>query len=300
MQLRWRKIRPDLPTLPDLFFGVCYRPPGQNELDKSSFIDCVESHLEIITNLCGNSKQLILTGDFNDRTTSWHSTHDNSELGLDLYNLINALSLHQLINEPTRNENLLDLLITNNPHHILNSGVLDPIHDLDHCPIFGKLSTHIKYSKPYMREIWDYQAGDYEQLNDQLTQIPWGMVTGQCEDIDDCVDILTDLITQCSKNCIPNKTVKICPRDKPGMTFHVKQLFKSSRRLHKRAQRTRNIHDLDLYKHARQLARQEWKQAHDLYYTKLVNKLHNSENNSRTYWKVMKHALATNKTVSIP
>ena len=79
---------------------------------------------------CTRNSSLILTGDFNDRTNSWHSSHSDSELGLDLYNLLNSFSLTPIIEESTRNQNLLDLIITSNPRLIVNSGVLDPIDNL--------------------------------------------------------------------------------------------------------------------------------------------------------------------------
>ena len=297
IEILWLKLHVNSKNI---FFGVCYRPPGQNDQDKSIFLEHLESDLDHVTNLCGNSKHLILTGDFNDRTTDWHSNHTNSELGQDLYNLFNALGLHQIIDEPTRNENILDLIITNKPQLILNHGVLDPIHDLDHCPIYGKLNLHLIKTKPFSRQIWDYKAGDYNKLNDELLQIPWGMVTGQSENIDDAVTILTDLITQCTNNCIPHKTVTIHPNDKPGMTHKVKQLFKTARRLHKRAQRTQNPHDTERHRQARQTAKQEWKQAQDKYYANIENKLHNSLNDSRTYWKIVKHTIGNNRTENIP
>jgi hypothetical protein len=230
-----------------VYFGSCYRPPGQSNQDKTEFLEILENQLTDISSRNPNHT-IILTGDFNDRTTDWHSLHTDSELGPDLYNLLNSFHLSQLIAEPTRNRNLLDLLITNNPRQIINSGVLDPIHDLDHCPIFGILNLNPKYARPFQRKIWDYSAGNYTQLNDQLFQIPWGIVIGESDDVDDAVDMLTDLITQCCNNCIPNKTIKIFPSDKPGMTPKVKQLFKTSRRLHKRAQRTNIPTDTENHK----------------------------------------------------
>ena len=292
----WLKLNSNAKTV---YFGVCYRPPGQSIDDKTEFLDLLESHLDQLLPSCLNHP-FILTGDFNDRTTDWHSPHPDSELGSDLYNLLNSFHLTQLINEPTRNGNLLDLLITNSPRLILNSGVLDPIHDLDHCPIFGKLNFNIKYNKSFTRKIWNYAAGNFNQLNNQLSQIPWGTVIGESDGVDDAVEMLTDLIKQCCNNCIPNKTIKIYPRDKPGMTSQVKQLFKTARRLHKRAQRTNNQTDIQKHRDKRREAKEAWREAENKFYLDIENELKNSNNNSRNYWKIIKNVLGNKKTEAIP
>jgi len=283
-----------------IYFGTCYRPPGQTDNEKTEFLDILETHLEQILSSCRTSNHtLILTGDFNDRTTNWHSTHPDSEIGTNLYDLLNSYYLSQLINEPTRNNNILDLLITNNPGLIIDSGTLDPLHDLDHLPIYGKLNFHIKHNKPSIRNIWDFANGNYQELNDQLLQIPWGMVIGE-SDIDDAVEMMTALIKQCSNNCIPNKTVKIFPTDKPGMTSKVKDLLKSTRRLQKRAQRTNNILDIEKHQEKRREAKLAWQKAQDDHYKNIERKLQNSENNSRTYWKIIKSVICNRKNEAIP
>ena len=53
--------------------------------------------------------------------------------------------LAQMVDEPTRNANILDLIITNIPNLIESYGVSDPINDLDHCSIYGVLKfTYVK------------------------------------------------------------------------------------------------------------------------------------------------------------
>ena len=65
--------------------------------------------------------------------------HTQIEVGNKLLNLLLQNNLAQLISEPTRycnnNTTLLDLLITDCPHMVLNSGVSPPLANLDHCTI---------------------------------------------------------------------------------------------------------------------------------------------------------------------
>ena len=118
-----------------IFVGVSYRPPENTTREGEEFLDLLETHLEHILPLCKRTS-LILTGDFNDRTHSWPSSHSDSGLGLAFYSLPDTFSLSQIVIEPTRNQNLLNLIITYNPRIVVNSGVLDPLDNLDHYPVF--------------------------------------------------------------------------------------------------------------------------------------------------------------------
>ena len=84
------------------------------------------------------------------------------------------------------------------------------------------------------------------------------------------------------------------------MTPQVKQLFKTARRLHKRAQRTNNPLDIEKHQDKRREAKLAWREAENDFYVGIETKLQNSSNNSKNYWKIIKNALGTNKTEAIP
>jgi hypothetical protein len=92
--------------------------------------------------------------------------------------------------------------------------------------VAGKCNFSMSYNKQFKRTIWNYPLGDYVKLNNDFFQIPWEMVIDQSDNIDDAVEMLSDLILQSCKRCIPNKTVQIFPRDKPGMTTMLKHFSK--------------------------------------------------------------------------
>jgi len=117
-----------------IIFGVCYRPPNQTAIERAVFLDGM--YVTFDTILRFPNAKFVLLGDFNDRCQIWNSDHRDSELGLDLFNLLLEFGLMQLIDKPTRNSNILDLIITNIPNLIELYGVSDPINDLDHCSIY--------------------------------------------------------------------------------------------------------------------------------------------------------------------
>ncbi len=96
---------------------------------------------------------MIAIGDFNDKCITWESNHVESELGQRLYDLVTGNNLFQIISEPTHTtENkstLLDLIITDSPGYILDSGVGAPIGDPYHCCTYCKF----QFQKPKAKKI---------------------------------------------------------------------------------------------------------------------------------------------------
>ena len=100
-----------------LLLGTFYRAPGANakvHYFLSSFSDMIDK----VTR--HKPSTVIITGDFNDRCHTWHDNHDHSKLGL------------QVIDKPTRHSNLLDLMITDCPAFVRDSGAWSPVSSSDH------------------------------------------------------------------------------------------------------------------------------------------------------------------------
>ena len=122
-----------------ILFGAYVTDPQINLSadERNSFLDGLHSIFETIFDKIRHP-YVVLLGDFNDRCNTWGRDHQISEMKFDFVNLPNNFHLSQLIKEPTRNNSILDLIITNFPRYrpIQNSGVDNPISDLDHCPIY--------------------------------------------------------------------------------------------------------------------------------------------------------------------
>ena len=149
LEMLWIETKTDKHTVQ---FGVCYRPPNQTAHERDLFLDRLSVTFELLTKV--TKSIFVLQGDFNDQCCVWADKHENSELNLDLFNLVNSYGLTQVINEPTRNESLLDLMITNCPGYIQSNGVGDQIHDLDHCPIFGHMKLTFPKKQSYQRTFF--------------------------------------------------------------------------------------------------------------------------------------------------
>jgi len=269
-------------------FGVCYRPPNQSAADREDFLLSLAGQLDIILGASGQS--CFLMGDYNDACEVWESDHANSELGLKLYNLIKENCLVQLITKPTRGNNILDLLITDCPEFVSEYGVLPPIDNLDHGPIYGILN--IKYNKQvcFTRNVRNYDVRSLELLNTSLEHVPGSAVLLDFCDVNDCVHFFTKIIEDEMNVVMPAKSVIIRPRDKPGMTGTVRSLFRKTHRLHHIAKTTKLPDDIENHRKTRAMAKKMWRRAQKEHFIKINSDKFSTGNGSeiKGYWKTIK------------
>ena len=112
-----------------LIIGVYRPPPGRTSAEETSFTSCLNTLQEIITKHEGADIQI--HGDFNMPLISWNTrdidkknrTTCEQNSAKKLLAFMQKNLLVQLVSEPTRNENTLDLLLTNNDHavHSINT-----------------------------------------------------------------------------------------------------------------------------------------------------------------------------------
>ena len=269
----------------------CYRPPGQSSRLVDHFLTSM--HDSISAAIGEHPKSIFILGDFNDRCEDWSKPHTSSELKNNFYNLVNNLNLHQLIKDPTRGQNLLDLAITDRPDLISESGVLPPLPNLDHSTIYITLSITYHSSPAYSKVIWDYEHADYESLNNYLTNnLPNYSISE--EPINSIVLNLTDCIKVGMSNFIPHKTTRIKPRDKPWFNSNIRKLYKSCYKLHKRQLKSHNPAHVLEYLNKRRQAKEAFRSAKSNYYTNLSSKIENPETTSKTFWRLVSSVFDSN------
>jgi hypothetical protein len=217
-------------------------------------------------------QSIFILGDFNDRCITWDDSHNNSELGKRFYNCLEENLLFQLIKEPTYlAENycsLLDLVITDSPGFIMNSGVGNPVGDPNHCYVFCKIEIQYVKDIKYTREIWKYDEANSDELNNALEGCPW-QVMEVYDDIDDMAEYFMELFTSTCKQFIPNKKITINPKDKPWMNNLIKAKLKERDKWHKRWKSSKNEYHLQIYKQRRIEANIAMMNAKSNYYEKI-------------------------------
>ena len=223
-----------------VYIGSCYRPNGQNANEVEQFMANFQESLDRVFHR--NPASIIIMGDFNDVCTNWESDHRNSELKLKLYDYINRNDLHQTVLEPTHISpeyaNILDLLITDSPGYIVSQKLLSPLGSR-HQIVSAEFRIQYRRDKAYTREIWSYKHADFEGLMEDLANTPWRVGFDLFEDINDIADFWHKSFMDACKLKIPNKQIRVKPKDKPWMTGEVKMYIRKRNRLFKRFKRTK-------------------------------------------------------------
>ena len=139
--------------------GVWYRPPVPGEMQ--SIMDFSEEWQRLSKEVLGT----ILVGDLNVHHIRWlrYSLRNSAEGEL-LRDICDAVGLRQLVREPTRGDNLLDLALTD----------LDEVR----CRVVGKIADHkgLQLTLPLTvprieiqsRLVWHFRGADWDGLNQAL------------------------------------------------------------------------------------------------------------------------------------
>ena len=141
-ELDWVKIK--LKDSKDLLIGAFYMPHRNNK-----DMEELEKSLKIITEE-NNNNNIIIAGDFNCPDIQWDTLslkHDASdkEVQRTLIDITSQSGLTQLHEEPTRENNLLDLIFTTNPTLAKTSTNIPGISD--HAIVVTDIDTKPYYQK---------------------------------------------------------------------------------------------------------------------------------------------------------
>ena len=157
---------------------------------------------------------VIITGDFNCRSTQWWDNDIENNEGKLFEPFSSDLGLHQLISEATHfmgdSKSCIDLIFTDQPNLVIESGVHPSLHEQCHHQIvYGKLSvSHVKLP-PYKRRIWYYDKADFVAIKKSIEMFRWH-------------EHLNNMTCPDYSNFIPNKVKTIRPHQAPWITDNVK------------------------------------------------------------------------------
>jgi len=253
-----------------LYLVVCYLPPNTTSLFKQTFIESISTVIESrLVDPC----YCILLVDFND-----HSVGKPVQLQTNRFRTLSAYGLQQLIDTPTRECKILDWVLTNIPFTVVSHVILDPISNLDHNPIFIKFNFSLQRcsaSKPAI--VWDYDKGNFSDLNNALFATPWEYIIMNSPNVDCALLNVTDVINQSLKTFIRKRT-----------------------RYYERWLKTNNMNCKRLYNKLRNLIQRKIKLAKQSYNMSYINKLNTTNTSHADYWSLLNTGLETKKTMQLP
>ena len=153
-------------------FIVVYRPPDYNQEAKSYMsllIDCLKF-------LCDTTDTVILVGDLNLPYINWESKDSpDDDIHSAFLDLCIRLGLHQFVEEPTHDNNCLDLVLSSDKLIVSDLSVSCPFSTSDHCMVnFSVLLTpHESDNNDNNGCFYDFDNADFELINSVLCQHPF-------------------------------------------------------------------------------------------------------------------------------
>ena len=122
---------------------------------------------------------VLITGDFNVRSSNWWKNDLSTSEGTQVNSLTAFYGLSWIISDPTHvlpnSSSCIDLIFTNQPKLVAESGAYPSLHSkCHHQVVFAKLNLNVEYPPLYERLIWDYKNADIPSINRAIEIFDWG------------------------------------------------------------------------------------------------------------------------------
>ena len=187
----------------------CYRPPNSD----GTWLEKLNSTL---SQVCDRFSNILICGDFNFPKISW----DNPERTrgadeLKFHSILGDYFLSQIVTLPTRDNNILDLVLTNVPDIVELGAVLHPDQVglfTDHSVVTFSLKASVKKTKSPTRSVYDYRRGDFEGLRSALQSVNLSNVVQDNNNIYHDWTLWKDTFLSAVADFIPLKTIRTAHR----------------------------------------------------------------------------------------
>ena len=160
-----------------------------------------------------STKSVVLLKDFNVHHKEWLGSRTTDAVGRRTVEMCNALGLTQIVKDPTREDQILDLIITDLGATCTTHAKLGTS---EHNPVLLKLNVSLYRDKPYSREVWQYEKADYWGMRGFLSSADWSLALHSDDDPEEACRNVTTIISDAMYIYIPEclrqmmTTVNVC------------------------------------------------------------------------------------------
>ena len=233
-----------------VLLGLWYRPPARGEVHSISTLEAEWETLE------GDCVGTVLVGDMNVHHVGWlaHSTGTTPE-GSALYNFCVEHGLEEKVGQPTREGNLLDLVLTDMAKGVVCK-VLPKLED--HALVLATVALGVPTEYTEQRERWVYTKANWKGLKKALKSTDWSFLD-RCADTNAAQDQLTAYILQTARRYIPVETNTLKKSTHPWMNDRCLALVAAKRAAEGTTEYKKKLHECsegileEFKKHVRQV-----------------------------------------------
>ena len=184
---------------------------------------------------------------------------------------MNDHGLEQMVHFPTREKNILDLILTTLPGQFQD--VHSPDKLSDHDIVSGTLKIFIPPIKKPQRKVYLYQKGDYESMRkDTLEFAQEKYFNGHLDtrSVQENFDLITSFIQDLADKHIPSKTSRSVSSI-PWIISEIRRKIRRRNKTHAKAKKTGSSKlKVSKFETLRREIKAEVRKQHDLYVNNLV------------------------------
>ena len=211
----------------------------------------------------------------------------------------------QLIKDSTHilpnSSSSIDLIFTDQPNMITNSGVHPSLHpNCHHQIIFCHLRLKIDYPPPYERVMWSYKNANATLISRAVHEFDWeNLFFGK--NIHEQLNLFNTTVMNIFKNYIPNKIITCNDKDPPWINDEVKNLIKLQKViLNNYIKNGRKSEDYDLLTNTSQQLSDIINNRKASHYSHLTKKLNDPKTSNKAFWSILKTFVNDKKIPGIP
>ena len=169
-------------------------------------------------------------------------------------------------------------------HKSLNSGVHSSLHaNCHHQIVFAKFDLKIYYPPPYEREVWHYQEADSILIRRAIHEFNWKRALSNLN-VDEQVTVFNRTILNIMKNFIPHETIVCDDKDPPWFNKRIKSLIQEGALLLETFRKNRNnVEIITCLNNLNDRLALLINTAKQNFYSKIVEKLQNTQRSSKAY-----------------
>ncbi len=286
------------------FFAIIYRSPSQNQIEFDDFT--LNFELLISKLAAENPFCVVVSGDFNCRSSQWWDNEIENNEGKRFEPLTSDLGLYQLISEPTHlmgdSKSCIDLIFTDQPNLFIETGVHSSLQEqCHHQIIYGKLAVSNLAPPPYSRRFWYYDKADGVGFKKSVEMYKWEEHFQSKSCPNEQVQLLNEVLLNISSNFIPNNVKTIRPRQAPWITEGVRNFIQKKNRMYKKYMRRGQPADkLEEINSMISKCSKMIEDAKQKYFIKAGKALANPETGQKTYWSLLNTVLNKARIPVIP
>jgi len=262
-----------------LLLGNWYRPGATEHDAYAALQEEMGAHVLEATGI-------ILSGDLNVHHARWlRFSNGNTVQGSDLKTVCDNLGLQQLVNEPTRQEYLLDLYLTD----VAGTKVRVGSYVADHKYLIATVPMPEVTTLSIKRERFNLLRADWSGLKTALANVDWSPM--QRDTADAAASFFMEMLWMNLCTYIPYKQIEIRKKSHPWLNSKCKAAIQA-----------KNVaENTDSFIEARKRCAQVLAQEHQAHIGKVRKKIAKLKKGSKAYWRLNRELLnKKTKCSSIP